>query len=323
MKYFSLLILFCFDINITTAQFAPAAGIAGSTAIFKNDNSFVSWATQCTISRGYFDISNTSLGFTTVGDNSSAVGIAGDNLVVSLGDGGSAILTFNRPITNGAGFDFAVFENSFQANFLELAFVEVSSDGVNYFRFPATSNTQTETQVGPFDTVMEPTRINNLAGKYIANYGTPFNLQELDSIIGLNIDSITHVKIIDVIGSLQLPYASYDSNVHIINDPYPTAFPSGGFDLDAVGVINQLPANIYNLDVSETINIYPNPATNAEPIFVNTNTKITHLELYNATGLFIESYSKNNIETRNLSAGFYFLKIYLDKKIVVKKLMIK
>jgi hypothetical protein len=34
-------------------------------------------------------------------------------------------------------------------------------------------------------------------------------------------------------------YASYDSQGHQINDPWPTNFPTGGFDLDAVGVINE------------------------------------------------------------------------------------
>jgi hypothetical protein len=34
-------------------------------------------------------------------------------------------------------------------------------------------------------------------------------------------------------------YASCDSQGHQINDPWPTPFPTGGFDLDAVGVIHQ------------------------------------------------------------------------------------
>ena len=34
-------------------------------------------------------------------------------------------------------------------------------------------------------------------------------------------------------------YASSDVNSHQINDPWPTPFDTGGFDLDAVGVINE------------------------------------------------------------------------------------
>ena len=40
-----------------------------------------------------------------------AVGSSFD--VVSLGRGGSIILTFDPPVENGEGWDFAVFENSF------------------------------------------------------------------------------------------------------------------------------------------------------------------------------------------------------------------
>ena len=54
-----------------------------------------------------------------------------------LGDDGSLVLTFPAPIADGAGPDFAVFENAFSTEFLELAFVEVSSDGTNFTRFPA------------------------------------------------------------------------------------------------------------------------------------------------------------------------------------------
>jgi hypothetical protein len=42
-----------------------------------------------------------------------------------------------------------------------------------------------------------------------------------------------------VVGSLDDRYATYDVLGNKINDPFPTPFASGGFDLDAVGVINQ------------------------------------------------------------------------------------
>lgn len=178
------------------AQFPGAVGTTGTTSIYKDSSAFISWATNCSVKRGYQDISNTSLGFANVGDSTMALGIAGSNGVVSLGDGGFAIVTFVNPITNGNGFDFAVFENSFSDVFLELAFVEVSSDGVNFFRFPATSNTQITTQIGPFDNTGDATKINNLAGKYRAQYGTPFDLQELIGLVGLDINNITHKKIL-------------------------------------------------------------------------------------------------------------------------------
>ena len=230
------------------AQFPGAVGTTGTTSIYKDSSAFISWATNCSVKRGYQDISNTSLGFANVGDSTMALGIAGSNGVVSLGDGGFAIVTFVNPITNGNGFDFAVFENSFSDVFLELAFVEVSSDGVNFFRFPATSNTQITTQIGPFDNTGDATKINNLAGKYRAQYGTPFDLQELIGLVGLDINNITHIKIIDVVGSINPLFATYDINNNPINDPFPTGFASGGFDLDAVGVIHQQATGLHDLN---------------------------------------------------------------------------
>jgi hypothetical protein len=238
------------------AQFPGAAGTTGSTALLKDTALFVEWGKDCKVTRGYQDISDTSLGYTTIGDSSKAVGKA-DADVVSLGDGGIAIITFTNPIRNGSGFDFAVFENGFNDTFLELAFVEVSSDGINYFRFPATSNLPASPQ-HTNGAVMDPAKVNNLAGKYRVNYGTPFDLQELTGIPQLDVNYVTHVKIIDVIGSINSAYASYDQNNNIINDPWPTAFASGGFDLDAIGVIHAA-VGINELKKDLDISVFPNP----------------------------------------------------------------
>ena len=55
---------------------------------------------------------------------------------------------------------------------------------------------------------------------------------------GLDIQRITHVKVIDVVGSIDPDYASHDSHGNKVNDPWPTPFHTGGFDLDAIGVIH-------------------------------------------------------------------------------------
>src|SRR4051812_5611715 len=120
----------CFVLLFTSgrAQYAPQAGIMGSTAISATSSQFVGWATGCRVQRGYMDIANPSLGLASFGDSSMAIG-APDHGIVSLGDSGVATLTFMKPINNGTGPDFAVFENGFlnTANdsqaFLELAFV--------------------------------------------------------------------------------------------------------------------------------------------------------------------------------------------------------
>ncbi len=220
--------------------FAPRAGEPNSTAVSKDDPNIAAWAITATFDRGYADISQPELGYASYGGEVNVVGPAEGTFwdVASLGDGGSVTLEFELPIVDGPGYDFAVFENAFDDYFLELAFVEVSSDGSNFYRFECNSLTPSDTQVGTWDT-LDTTDINGLAGKYRQGYGTPFNLNELADVNELlDVSRITHVRVIDVVGSIQNAYASYDSWGKIINDPWATPFEKGGFDLDAVGVIH-------------------------------------------------------------------------------------
>lgn len=214
--FIALLVSLCTVGVASAGTHAPAAGQSGSTAIYKDDAAFVSWATGIDVVRGYQNISNPSAGYASFGTPENALGKAtGDSYgVVSLGDAGIATLTFAAPITNGAGWDFAVFENGFSDTFLELGFVEVNSDGLNFFRFSSVSQTQTETQVGGFGSV-DATDLNNLAGKYRQGYGTPFDLAELAGISGLDINHVSYVRILDVVGSINPLYATYDSPRHL------------------------------------------------------------------------------------------------------------
>jgi hypothetical protein len=62
--------------------------------------------------------------------------------VVSLGNGGSITLRFDRAIVDGPGADFVVFENPFefgQQVYAELATVEVSEDGIHFLEYPCTA----------------------------------------------------------------------------------------------------------------------------------------------------------------------------------------
>lgn len=232
--------------------YAPAADVAGSTAIPFDSVSFVGWATGFQdLVRGPVDISQAVPTPASFGTGANALGQAdaqNDSLpVVSLGDGGRITLTFASPIRNGTGADFAVFENSISDDFLELAFVEVSSNGTVFFRFPSVSLTPTTTQIDSFGLV-DPTDVNNLAGKYLRGFGTPFDLSELAGTPGLDLGNITHIRIQDVVGSVDPLYGTRDSvrdalnpQGHLINDPWRTNFATGGFDLDAVGVLNFAP----------------------------------------------------------------------------------
>jgi hypothetical protein len=317
--------LFTLVTSAMTAQFPGPAQTAGTTAIPKDSSIFVAWAANCHIDRGLQDVSTPSLGLATFGDSSMALGIAGSKAVVSLGDGGSAIVTFSAPITNGPGFDFAVFENAFNDTFLELAFVEVSSDGVNYFRFPATSNSPTSPQYGG-SAVMDATKLDNLAGKYRALFGTPFDLQQLTGISQLNINAVTHVKIIDVVGSINSSYGTYDKNNNIINDPWPTGFASSGFDLDAVGVINQV-VGIKELTDPSLFAIYPNPVSSKFNLELKgLQKKNMSYQLVNSLGTEIKEQSTVNnnvteVDISNLSPGLYFLYLHSKDKTWVYKLI--
>lgn len=241
------------------AQFAPPAGQDGSTAIHCDSTVFVAWASSCTVNRGPQQINDLSFGYASYGVDGVGVGKA-DNDVVSLGDGGDAVLTFETPIYNGPGYDFAVFENALNDTFLELGFVEVSSDGENYFRFPSVSLTSETEQVDSFGS-LQPTSVHNLAGKYRAYYGTPFDLDDVEDSPLLDKFSVTYVRVVDAIGTIDTMYCSYDSQGHIVNDPWPTPFYSSGFDLDAVGVIHNQNHIGFNDFAAIDVAIYPNPAS--------------------------------------------------------------
>ena len=311
------------SLNVKAQPYPPVVGQPGSTAIYKDSSAFVNWVTSCKVVRGLQDVSTPTLGLANGGDSSMVIGIAGTNGVVSLGDGGSAICTFQYPIKNGIGKDFAVFENSFDDTFLELAFVEVSSDGINFVRFPSHSLTDTTLQTNTFGTT-DATKINNLAGKYRGSYGTPFDLQELAGNTNLNINAITHVKIIDVVGSVNKQYAKRDSYNNMINDPWPTPFPNGGFDLDAIGVIHQnTSVGLKENDLDEKLSLYPNPIKKGETILLSTSKDILFVSVYDFSGQKILTTKENFISTSELTEGIYFIEINSVKNSVTKKLLIQ
>ncbi|WP_205685540.1 T9SS type A sorting domain-containing protein [Flavipsychrobacter stenotrophus] len=298
------------------AQYAPQQGLPGSTAISATSGVFVRWATGCTLRRGYIRIDSPLLGVTSYGDSSMAIG-AVDHSVVSLGDSGVADLTFPGMIYDGPGADFAVFENGFinPANdsqaYLELAFVEVSSDGIYYTRFPAQSLTQTNTQIAGSGQYMYANQLNNLAGKYGAGYGTPFDLSELAGAPNLDINNITHVRIVDVVGSIS-GHSTHDSSGRIINDPFPTNFPTGGFDLDAVGVIHHLgTANVTAIANDITLSTYPNPVSDKlffdikglADGFSATITSISGVVVYQSKSLG----ERNKVDMELFPTGMYYL----------------
>jgi hypothetical protein len=303
-------------------SFPPDAGTIGTTAIHKDSSIFSGWATACTINRGPQNILDPSLGLASSGTANNATGHSGQHGTVSLGDGGSALLTFHYPIINGPGPDFAVFENAFNHFFLELAFVEVSSNGIDYVRFPSYSETPTNDQVGGFDQ-LDPTYIHNLAGKYKVNYGTPFDLEDLIDSTAIDINNINYVRIIDVVGLINSQHSTFDSDGHTINDPFPTPYATSGFDLDAVGVIHQL-VNITEKTNSD-VKVYPNPSNGRIQIqLINNNYQQLHI--MDQTGKMIYQHNFDLVLENfslNLATGVYILSasnqdVYHTQKIIIK-----
>ena len=319
-------ILFVFIINLKAQSFPPQVGFEGSIAIHKDDLSITNWATNVTITRGYKDIANQAGGFVTFGEAVNAIGNTPN--IVSLGDGGQAVLSFDSVIINGNGFDFVVFENAFfeeegsETAFLELAFVEVSTDGVEYVRFPSVTEIPSDIQIGGFE-YMNARYVGNFAGKYIHPYGTPFDLDDLLELVNgttVNLDNINYIKLIDVVGTINPTYATHDSLDNIVNDPYPTNFISGGFDLDGIGIINSVTVGVSDNTI-QTINIFPNPSSDILHISSN-NLKINKIRIYSMDGklLFTTKY-KESINIGQLQKGLYHIQLLTDSSLIFKKFL--
>ncbi|MBN2580437.1 MAG: autotransporter-associated beta strand repeat-containing protein [Pirellulales bacterium] len=175
---------------------------------------------------------------------------------------GVLTLTFSDPISNGSGADFAVFENGFISEggtgsagqiLAELGYVEVSTNGVDFARFPSVS--LTPELVGAYGT-SDPTDVYNLVGKHVNasgdSWGTPFDLQQLAGhplVLGgtVDLEKINYIRIVDIPGcgafqdqatSLIDPTTGqpYTSD-HDVYDAWET-WGSGGVDFEALGVIH-------------------------------------------------------------------------------------
>jgi hypothetical protein len=319
MKHFLILLLLLPLVSYGQGPYGTAAGQVGSTAIHKDSSVFVGWAGTCSVVRGWHDFALQD-SVVTYGLEANGIGFP-DNSLVSLGDGGNATVEFTGQVFNGPGPDFAVFENSF-VNFIELAFVEVSSDGNTFVRFPAVCLTPDSAQVDPFG-YSEPTHLYNFAGKYDGSWGTPFDLDDLADSTGIDLNAITHIRVVDVIGAINASFTTFDSEGNQVNDPYPTPYPSGGFDLDAVGLIYNNPLAIDEFELIQ-LAVFPNPTQallhiqSAEPVA---------FQVFDLSGrMVVESLNnqaRHRVDLSNLPDGFYILKATSITGIRASKTIIK
>lgn len=242
-------------VTLDDYPFAPAAGVEGTSAVALSDPLIEGWATLIVAYLPGAEVDEIWR------DTDEVLGPAeGDGVsIVSLGSGGQLTVQFEGAIENGEGWEFAVFENGFGDSFLELAWVEVSSDGATFVRFPNYS--ATADRVGTYGS-MDTTKLYGFVGKYRQGFGTPFDLSELEeayaAAVGsvspfsiaytehlkstyptLDINNITHLRIVDVIGdgTSESAARSPDGNGYPIYDPWPTT-GSAGADVDAVAARN-------------------------------------------------------------------------------------
>jgi hypothetical protein len=251
--------LFMLALVAIRAQAGPYSGPTDTTnaidpAIPSKSPLFAEWANAIDPARTQF-----------APRGSSTISLTGTN---SLGDldaaeiaadatPGYLTVTFPRGIRNGAGADFAVFENGFAFGspnglFAEFAYVEASTNGVDFARFPSIyTNTSPVAVSGPF-AGFDTTNIYNLAGKHAAGFGTPFNLDDLatDPLVAsgaVKLANIKYLKLVDIPGN----GAFLDSMGNGILDNWLTV-GSGGFDFrlpigQGVGVINAVPEPVASI----------------------------------------------------------------------------
>ncbi len=184
----------------------------------------------------------------------------------------------------------------------------MSSDGIHYVSFKSICHLDTSIQIGGFGDYSDCRSIHNLAGKYIGNFGTPFDLSELMNEPFINISSIRYIKITDAIGTINQTWACRDSNNAPINDPYPTPFPTSGFDLDALALLKPpAPMSITNQGL-HSFQVFPVPFTDQLQIQA---TSIESIKIVNSLGqLMYFQHQAEKINTSNWPQGIYYIQLY-------------
>lgn len=236
----------CFKIRVPlmAALFVLVAGASPVLAqtnaeVLRTNPQISGWATSVVDwQAGPMDYADPGLGLVGFGMPADVLGDSGSPF--SLGDGGWITLSFDGSIADGPAEDFVVFENAFEFGgvvFAELAFVEVSTDGVVFARMPAIS--RVDRALGAWDGIT-PDEVYNLAGNHVG--GTAFDLADLagSPLVAsgqVDLAQVNYVRVVDVVGDFA-GSATLDSAGNAVSDPYPTAFASGGFDLTGVAIMN-------------------------------------------------------------------------------------
>ena len=107
----------------------------------------------------------------------------------------------------------------------------------------------------------------------------------------------------------------------MINDPYPTDFAAGGFDLDAVAVFDDSKKlSIEDLQ-SEQFHVFPNPASRHETLNVGVR-NFEKLEIINLVGQVVFNGKSNHIPLYQFAPGYYTIHVTTDSKTIIHNLLI-
>ena len=256
---------FFFVTSLFVCGFACSPAIAGiysgptdtvggiDPAIPSTDSRFVEWANRIDPARTAF----APRGSTAINQSPTAFNHLGDLAALEIANGvspGYLTVTFPTGIRNGSGADFAVFENGFNFGtnsagvpglFAEFAYVDVSTNGTDFARFPSIylNGGPLPGGFGSNFSAFDVTNVYNLAGKHAAGFGTPFNLDDLSGnalVTGgrLDLNNIQYVRLFDIPGNGSF----LDSQGNPIFDNWLTT-GTGGFDFRlgpglGIGVLN-------------------------------------------------------------------------------------
>jgi hypothetical protein len=154
-------------------------------------------------------------------------------------------------------------------------------------------------------------------------------LNEFAALSSVNINAITHIRIVDVVGSMDNNFAKRDSRGVKINDPWPTPFGSSGFDLDAVGVIHQFASDGLSDVKRETPFQFQNPINTQQDLLVRLDKSINSgvIRISQLNGIVVSETEVNDGECEHPlridKQGLYFISLQTDNGITTKRLIVK
>ena len=229
------------------------AGPFGSGAIHWQNEDIAVWASEVVEFKPTSTGSDQASGANSLGASDGSFTSLGDLTSDELDSGlspGRIVVSFSSAISNGPGWDLAVFENAgafFETPFVfgELASIEVSSNGNDFVGFPNESLNVEAGEGAVGDELLinfgrnfagiNTSNVRNLAGIHPQGFGTVFDFNDLAFtemvLLGsVDLHEIRFVRVTDIPGNGWFR----DSFERPILDAWPTGGDIAGFDLDAI-----------------------------------------------------------------------------------------